>query len=64
MESEEDIEDEESSQEDNQTYKLILDKEKKYCEEYFIPNYVYMPSKCPMCTHKNISIGNGNIKFI
>lgn len=52
MESEDSIEEEE----DNQTYKLILDKEKKYWQEYFIINYVYKP----MCKHKNNTIGNGN----
>ena len=38
--------------------KIIQKKRRNY--EYFIINIVYLPSKCPFCKNKQITIGNGN----
>ena len=60
MEIDDDIDEEDSIEEENPTDKSNILKEQQYWKTYFIPNYVYMPNKCPMCKHNNITIGNGN----
>ena len=41
---------------------IDFEYEVNYCKNYFIKKYAYIPSECPQCKQKNISLGN--IKII
>ena len=65
-----DLEDEEISYEENNDNISLSSEEENYTEQnsnqiknkenywknYFIKKYVYLPSECPQCKHKNVII--------
>ena len=57
--SEENIENQEISEEsENKKWNIEYEDEKKYWENYINKSYIYLPNKCPKCSHTNYSIGD------
>ena len=57
--SEENIENQEISEEsETKKWNIEYEDEKKYWENYINKSYIYLPNKCPKCSHTNYSIGD------
>ena len=56
LSSEEENYTEQNSNQIKNKWNINFENEVNYWKNYFIKKYVYLPSECPQCKHKNVII--------